>query len=87
MTVVLVRMYPRKLKQNNDYIYPEKYTLYAVHQIYKWSFRKCNILPYKDIQSQEQYWDHFFEKDLFKEKRMLMYLKTESGNLSSSGFM
>lgn len=36
-------------------------------QINMQSFGKCNILPHKDIWSQEQYCDNFFEKDLWKD--------------------
>lgn len=61
--------------------------LHHIYQINKQSFRKCNSLPHKDIQSREQYCDNFLEKDLFKEKRMLRYLQMESGNLSQSRFM
>lgn len=56
--------------------------LHHTYQINKQSFRKCNILPNVDIQSQEQYCDDFLEKDLFKEKRTLKYLKMESANMS-----
>lgn len=61
--------------------------LHHTYQINKQSFRKWNILPHKDIQSQEQCCDNFLEKDLFNEKRMLRYLKLKSGNLSQSRFM
>lgn len=64
-----------------------KYILHSSPLVNKWSFRKWNTQPHKDISSQEQYCGNFPEKDLFKEKRMLMYLKMESGNLSYSRFM